>query len=86
MSMSRKGVWFNRVSAVLWAVFGLAALPLGWANSVVLVWLASAYANAKTDWGTAAAQDDSSVLDAIQELREEVRANGCHCSQSLHRE
>jgi hypothetical protein len=81
-----KAVWFNRASALAWAVLGVIALPLGWANSIVLVWLASAYANAKTDWSTAAAEDNREVLEAIAALRQEVQAHGCHCSESVHRQ
>lgn len=81
-----KRVWFNRVSAVCWALAGFLAFPLGWAYSVAFVTVASIYANVKTDWGTAEAADDSRVLDAIAELREEVRANACHCAQPVQRE
>lgn len=81
----KKVVWFNRLSAIGWAVAGVLSFILGWAYSVAFVTIASIYANVKTDWGTAAAEDNSQVLDAIAELRKEVRANACHCTQSLQR-
>jgi hypothetical protein len=86
MSVTRKAVWFNRISAVLWVIGGLTVLLLGYGNSVVAVWLASVYANAKTDWSTAAAEDNSEVMAALAELREEVRAHACQCSEPVHRE
>lgn len=82
----RRSVWFHRGSAIVWIVLGTVGLMLGWGNSVFAVWIASVYANAKTDWSTAAAQDDGPVLQAIAELREEVRAHVCHCEQSLQRQ
>jgi hypothetical protein len=85
MSVNR-AVWFNRISAVLWVVAGIISFPLGWANNVVLVWLASVYANVKTDWGTAAAENNEEVLRAIAELTKEVRANACQCAQPVQRQ
>lgn len=81
-----KSVWFNRISAILWVLAGIAAFPLGWAYSVAFVTIASIYANVKTDWGTAEAADNAEVLKAIAELRKEVRAHACQCSESVHRE
>lgn len=63
-------VWFNRLSAVGWAVAGVVAFPLGWAYSVAFVTIASVYANVKTDWGTAEAADNREVLRGIRELKE----------------
>ena len=68
-----KRVWFNRVSAALWLVLGVASFPLGWSESVALVWIASVYANIKTDIGAAEAADDRPVLAAVAELRAEVK-------------
>lgn len=85
MSVSRV-VWFNRLSAIGWVVAGVLAFILGWAYSVAFVTVASIYANVKTDWGTAAAEDDSRVLEAITELREEVRTHACQCPESVHRQ
>jgi hypothetical protein len=64
-------VWFNRLSAVGWAVAGVAAFPLGWAYSVAFVTIASIYANVKTDWGaaeSARAADGDKKLDDIKEM------------------
>lgn len=69
----RKRVWFNKASAVLWALAGIAAFPLGWAYSVAFVTIASIYANVKTDWGTAEAADDRPIMAELKKLRAEVR-------------
>lgn len=79
-------MWFNRACAVGWAVAGILAFPLGWAYSVAFVTVASIYANVKTDWGTAEAADNSEVLEALAELRKEVRAHACHCAQPIQRQ
>lgn len=81
----KRSVWFHRCSAIVWVLLGIVGLMLGWGNSVFAVWIASVYANAKTDWSTAAAQNDEAVLRAIAELREEVRAHVCHCEQPVQR-
>jgi hypothetical protein len=82
----KKVVWFNRLCALGWAVAGVLSFPLGWAYSVAFVTIASIYANVKTDWGAGAAEDDSQVLEAIANLREEMRANACQCSQPVQRQ
>jgi hypothetical protein len=66
-------VWFHRLRAVLWAIVGVLAFPLHLAESVALVWFASAYANAMTDWGAGEAADDRRVLEEIAGLRAELR-------------
>ena len=68
---------FHKLSAVAWVVLGLISYPLGWANSVALVWAASAYANAKTDWAAADASKTQEILDRLERI--EGRACGCHC-------
>jgi hypothetical protein len=68
----KQAVWFHRATAALWLILGAVAFPLGWADSVALVWIASVYANFKTDIGTANAADDRRVLDAIDELSERL--------------
>lgn len=65
-------VWFHRIRAVLWAIGGALAFPLGYANSVALVWFASVYANVFTDWGAAEAANDKAVQDHISRLEQKV--------------
>lgn len=68
-------VWFHRSRAILWVILGVASFPLGWANSVALVWAASVYANVLTDIGAAEAADDREVLarlDRIEQLLQQA--------------
>lgn len=80
--MRSKRVWFNWVSAACWLVLGVLSFPLGWANSVAVVWLASVYANVKTDVGAAEAADDHEVVDRLDRIERilllEVRRRRVH--------
>jgi hypothetical protein len=69
----RHKVWFGRARGVLWLIGGLLALLFGVTDSVALVWWASVYANAESGFATAEGADDRAVLEAIAELRAEVR-------------
>lgn len=71
----RRQVIFNKACAIGWAIFGGLSFLFGWQNSVALVWIASVYANGKTDWGTAEAADDTEVLEELKANREELKAN-----------
>lgn len=66
--MRSKRVWFNWASAGFWLMLGVLSFPLGFANSVTLVWIASIYANVKTDVGTAEAADDHVVTDRLDRI------------------
>ena len=72
MASTRRKVWFHRSRAICWAIVGVASFPLGWADSVVLVWIASLYANIATDIGSAEAADDREVLDQLAAIRDEL--------------
>ena len=61
-------VWFHRSRAIVWAVIGAVSFPLGWANSVVLVWIASLYANVATDWGSGEAADNRELVDLLRQV------------------
>jgi hypothetical protein len=62
----------HKVFAALWVLAGGAAFLFGWHDAVWAVWIASVYANAKTDWSTAAAQDNSELLAEIRKLRKVI--------------
>lgn len=62
-------VWFNRLSAIGWAVAGVAAFPLGWAQTVAFVTVASIYANVKTDWGTAESAKAADLAKEVKEIK-----------------
>lgn len=66
-------VWFHRSRCVAWLLLGAWSFPAGWSSSVVLVWIASVYANAVTDWGAGEAADDRRVLTELASLRAQVR-------------
>lgn len=65
-------VRFARLRALAWAVVGVVSFPLGWANSVVLVWIASVYANVASEVAAGEAADDEAVLTEVRALRREV--------------
>lgn len=65
-------VWFHRTRAAVWVIAGIASFPLGWADSVAVVWIASVYANVISDFGAGEAADDRRVLDELCALREQV--------------
>lgn len=64
-------VWFHRSRAIVWAIVGVLSFPLGWANSVVLVWIASLYANVATDWGNGEAADNRELVQLLTEVRDQ---------------
>jgi hypothetical protein len=68
----KRRVLFNKASAVFWLLLGIASFPLGWSSNVVMVWIASVYANVKTDWGTAEAADDTVLIKRLDELQYQV--------------
>lgn len=47
---------------------GVLSFTFGWQNSVVLVWLASLYANIVSDWGAGEAADDREVLGCLNRI------------------
>lgn len=59
---------FARLRAVAWAVVGIISFPLGWANSVILVWIASAYANMASELAAGEAADDAAVTDRLDRM------------------
>lgn len=68
---ARTKIWFGRGRALVWILLGLASFPLGWSDSVVLVWIASVYANVESSIASSEAADDRALherLDRIEEL------------------
>jgi hypothetical protein len=62
----RGRVWFHRISAAFWGLLGAISFLFDWQNSVAMVWLASVYANVKSDIGAAEAADDSAVIQRLE--------------------
>ncbi len=83
---ARQRVWFHRSRAIIWVIVGALSFPLGWANSVVLVWIASLYANVSTDAGAAEAADDRAItdrLDRMEQRQDQIAATLSRIEQHL---
>lgn len=65
-------VWFHRVSSIAWVLIGGIAFLLGWNQAIWAVWIASVYANVKSDWAAAEAADDSAVLARLDEIERKL--------------
>jgi hypothetical protein len=69
----RTKVWFGRGRALVWLLLGLASFPLGWSDSVVLVWIASVYANIESSIASSEAADDREIRDRLDRIEELLR-------------
>ncbi len=67
---------FARVRAILWLALGAASWPLGWMNSVALVWMASVYANVESGFATGEAADDGKVMKRLDGHEVLLREHG----------
>jgi hypothetical protein len=70
-----------RARAAAWVAVGVVSFPLGWAQSVVLVWIASVYANVASEMATGEAADDRAVTDRLDRIE---RAVGTHRPSRRH--
>lgn len=61
-------VWSFRLRAACWVGIGVWSFATGMQDSVVLVWLASLYANLATDLGAAQAADDRQLVDRLDRI------------------
>jgi hypothetical protein len=68
LSGSNKTIWFHRARGIAWGLFGALSFVMGWQNNVALVWGASVYANAMTDWGAGEAADDRDLKERLERL------------------
>jgi hypothetical protein len=67
----RRRIWFHRSRAVGWVLLGAATFIFGFQDSVVMVWIASVYANVVSDWTAGEALDHRDLtkrLDRLEEL------------------
>jgi hypothetical protein len=76
-------VRFARARAVFWIALGVVSWPLGWMNSVALVWMASAYANAESGFATGAAFDDSELRNEIKAMRGDMARQFAELREAL---
>ena len=63
----------HRSLAACWLLIGIASFWLGWQDSVILVWIASVYANIASEWSASEAADDRAVLAEVRALRKELK-------------
>lgn len=68
MAKSKRVIWFHRARGIAWGIFGLISFALGWQNNIGLVWVASVYANALTDWGAGEAADDTALQVQLKRM------------------
>ena len=61
-------IWWHRGRAIFWIVLGVAAFLFNWQNSIVLLWLASVYANVESALSTAAAADNSDLIARLERI------------------
>lgn len=75
-------IWFHRSRAIGWVILGAVAFLFGWQDSIVLIWLASVYANVESAWSTAEATDDSDLIDRLERIERllDDRRCSCYCS------
>jgi hypothetical protein len=73
LNVHKGKVWFHRIRAGIWVLIGGASFLFGFANNIVLVWLASLYANIVSDWGAAEAADDREVLERLQSIEQKQK-------------
>lgn len=71
-------MWFHRSRALAWIILGLASFRFGWQDSVVLVWVASVYANIVSDLGAAEAADDRELCDRLDRIEALLERRGDH--------
>lgn len=71
LSTSEK-VHFGRIRALVWIAIGLVSFPLGWSDSVVLVWIASFYANAESGFATAEGADDRDIIAKLEDHKKQL--------------
>lgn len=82
----RRKVWFHRTRALGWLVLGAVSFALGLQNSVALVWGASVYANALTDWGAAEAADDREIISRLQRIERIQRGSRTNWPRRLRQQ
>lgn len=67
----RGRIWFHRGRAIGWVFLGAATFIFGFQDSVVMVWIASVYANVVSDWTAGEALDHKDItkrLDRIEKI------------------
>jgi hypothetical protein len=76
---------FARARAIVWLALGVVSWPLGWMNSVALVWMASVYANVESGFATGEAADDGKVTKRLDVHEALLREHGSLLREILDR-
>ena len=84
LDKTRRKIYFNKTTAILWVILGVVSFFVGWKDAVWFVVAASVYANVKADWSTAEAADDRELKELLRQLLEAVE-NGNHHRDSCDR-
>ena len=67
-------VWIHRGIAIAWLIFGIVVWwPLGWQDSVALVWGASVFANIYGPWTASEAADDHTLTDRLDRIEDLIK-------------
>lgn len=69
-------VRFARARALTWIIIGVISFPIGWADSVILVWIASVYANVASEIAAGEAADDDRVIQRLARIERHVTPRG----------
>jgi hypothetical protein len=64
----KRRIWFHRSRAIGWLLLGAATFIFGFQDSVVMVWIASIYANVVSDWTASEAVDDRDVITRLDRI------------------
>lgn len=74
-------VWFHRSRAVAWGFVGIASFVFNFTNSVMLVWIASLYANVVSDISAAEAADDRETIKLLKDIKAWQDNHVCCCKE-----
>lgn len=69
----KRRIWFHRSRAVGWVLLGIATFIFGLQDSVVMVWIASVYANVVSDWTAGEALDHKDLTKRLVRIEKLLR-------------
>ena len=68
----RRKILFNKGSAIFWVCLGALSFVFGWYDILAFTWVASVYANIKSDWATAEAVDDREIIQQLKDIKSQL--------------
>lgn len=72
LDKTRRKVYFNKTTAILWIIAGILAFIFGWIYAIVFTAIASIYANVKADWSTAEAADNRELKEQNKQTQQKL--------------